>query len=61
MGEIADQMVNGSCCDLCLTPFIKNNKEYEHGHPATCKDCWSTLTNEEKEHHQKQDKGVSTL
>lgn len=56
MGEIADQMINGECCELCAIPFVdpKNlNRFYEHGYPVVCASCWNGLTEEEKKHHQK--------
>ena len=56
MGEIADQMINGSACELCLMPFAdpKNHKRsYEHGYPVVCDDCWKGLRPDEKKHHQK--------
>ncbi len=56
MGEIADQMISGSICELCLIPFIKQNREYEHGYPVVCNSCWNGLTADEKNHHQRQEK-----
>jgi hypothetical protein len=50
MGEIADQMIDGKVCELCLMPFQKN---YEHGYPVVCHECWDGLTDEEKKSHQK--------
>lgn len=55
MGEIADDMIDGDCCDICGQYFEKADAIYEHGHPATCWDCWKTLNNEEKKHHTKSD------
>jgi hypothetical protein len=50
MGDIADQIINGEACELCVMPF-KNG--YEHGYPVVCKDCWEGLTEEEKKMHQR--------
>lgn len=56
MGEIADQMINGSACELCLMPFEDPEKKghiYEHGYPVVCHDCWQGLTYEDKQQYQK--------
>ncbi len=60
MGQIADDMVNGICCDICGCYFVDNDTDlFEHGYPATCWDCWKDLTKEEKKIHQKAE--VDTL
>jgi len=48
MGEIADDMIKGACCSLCGCYFFLTKDEadhtyesYEHGHPVSCKDCWT--------------------
>ena len=62
MGEIAEDMVNGRCCDICGCYFKnKIGNLYEHGYPATCKDCWDDMTDEEKELHQKCLDDIETL
>jgi len=43
MGEIAEDMVNGWCCSLCMQYF-----EEEHGYPVLCKNCWRTSVPEER-------------
>lgn len=60
MGELADQVIEGSACELCLIPFVnkKDDREgtfegYTHGYPAVCSNCWKNLTPEEKKYHQK--------
>lgn len=56
MGELADQIIDGEACELCLMPFIdpKNpNISYEHGYPVVCWICWDGLTYQEKKHHQR--------
>ena len=44
MGEIADDMIDGSSCSLCgcyfKDPDSKEPKGYSHGYPVYCKDCW---------------------
>ena len=53
MGEIADQMIDGKCCELCLMPFVDSKGEsFEHGYPAVCIDCWKGMTQEERKGHQ---------
>lgn len=53
MGQIAEDMQAGTCCEICGCYFTKNGKLYTHEYPVTCKDCYKELTDEEKEHHQK--------
>lgn len=54
MGQIADDMINGICCDLCGCYFMgKDECLYEHGHSATCWECWGQLTEQEMEFHTK--------
>lgn len=56
MGEIADQVIDGSCCELCLTPFSDPGNAlapYSHGYPVVCEMCYSQLTPQDKKHHQK--------
>ena len=48
MGEIADDIVDGLCCELCNSYF-----EQEHGYPVVCKECWKDLSEENKKKHQK--------
>ena len=35
MGEIADDMIDGTSCSLCSQYF-----EESHGYPVACKGCW---------------------
>lgn len=53
MGQIAEDMIDGTMCDECGCYFVKNGKLYTHGHPATCSDCWKDLSEEEKKNHTK--------
>ncbi len=34
MGDIADQIINGECCDMCCVPF-----DGIRGEPTTCSTC----------------------
>ncbi len=43
MGEIADDMVDGSCCTHCGQYFQDPDdpeKIYTHGYPVACKRCF---------------------
>lgn len=53
MGEMAEDIIDGSCCALCGCYFIGESKEeyknesnpegnsiLSHGYPVACKDCW---------------------
>jgi hypothetical protein len=43
MGELADQIIDGECCALCMMPFENKEKPgwvYEHGYPVACESCW---------------------
>lgn len=63
MGEIADDMMEGGQCDLCGCIFKHPDADkhagttedpqpsFEHGHPATCWDCWKDLTPQERKSH----------
>jgi len=48
MGEIADAMIDGECCELCGQYFAE-----DHGYPVVCKGCWSELDKEERQAHQR--------
>ena len=40
MGQIADDIIAGTTCELCGQFFdIRNNELYEHGYPVTCWEC----------------------
>jgi len=56
MGEIADDMIDGTSCSLCGYYFIDpkdDNKTYTHGYPVVCHECWSDLTKNEKKQYQR--------
>jgi len=62
MGEIAEDIVDGTSCSLCGTYFVKKNgSAYTHGYPVVCNGCWSDLNVDEKEIHIRQEKGIETL
>lgn len=50
MGEIAEDMVDGTCCQLCNVYFSGS-----HGYPVVCSDCWKDLDKSEKNMYQKAD------
>lgn len=56
MGEIADDLVDGSSCSLCGQYFHTPNNEdevYTHGYPVVCHDCWAGLTPKERKDYQR--------
>lgn len=50
MGQIAEDMTDGSCCELCGQYFKdpKSGDIYTHEHPVVCWDCWDELSKEER-------------
>lgn len=34
MGQVADDILDGACCEQCQVYFTE-----EHGHPVLCEDC----------------------
>ena len=44
MGEIANDMIEGLCCEECGIYFVK-----EHGHPVLCHDCFFDYPIEERD------------
>lgn len=57
MGEIAEDMIDGSCCSLCGQYFQhpKADGIYVHDYPVVCWDCWDNLTAKEKKDYVKSD------
>jgi hypothetical protein len=58
MGEIAEDMIDGTCCSLCGCYFRHPKKDpktgesigiYTHGYPVVCLDCWDDLTNYDRQ------------
>ncbi len=50
MGQIAEDMIDGSCCSLCGQYFQHPKKDksgesigiYVHEYPVLCWDCWES-------------------
>lgn len=56
MGEIAEDMIDGTSCSLYGCYFVDPEEPdtlYTHGYPVVCKGCWSGLTPSEKKFHEK--------
>lgn len=56
MESIAQDMIDGTCCELCGQYFADPKKEkevYTHGYPVICHDCWNELNQKEREGYQK--------
>ena len=51
MGEIADDMIDGTTCSWC-GQFFQDPKHaqrtYTHGYPVVCKDCYNYATKAER-------------
>lgn len=49
MGQIAEDMLDGSCCQLCGCYFRSNEPDaiYCHEYPVVCRDCWNDLSDAE--------------
>ena len=58
MGEIAEDMLDGSMCSFCGVYFEQPETDgiYVHGYPVACDDCW-----DEDCGCQKQDDNISTF
>lgn len=57
MGQIAEDMQDGSCCSFCGQYFRSPSGKgiYVHEYPVACNECWEKDCGVEK-----QDKGVQT-
>ena len=55
MGQLAEDILDGSCCELCGQYFKHSDEGGIHCHekPVVCWDCWKDLTKEEKKSHQR--------
>lgn len=59
MGELAEDIIEGRCCEWCgMYFFILDDKEeitgiHEHGYPVLCWTCWEECTPEERKDHQR--------
>ena len=52
MGQLADDMVDGTCCSLCGEYFFtKYGELYTHGYPVVCTECWNSFTESERNNH----------
>ena len=53
MGEHADDILDGSCCQFCGCYFKHSEKGgiYVHEHPVVCLDCWDDLKPKEKKNY----------
>lgn len=51
MGEMAEDMVDGTACSQCGCYFLDiddHESLYVHGYPVLCWDCWNGMTDEER-------------
>jgi len=50
MGQIAEDMADGTCCTYCNAYFEGDapNECGTHGYPVLCKDCWDDLNPSER-------------
>lgn len=55
MGQVAEDMVDGTCCQYCGCFFVDNEDGslYTHGFPVVCWDCWDDLKKSERKGLQK--------
>lgn len=55
MGQIADDITDGTICSLCSCFFIgdKEGECYTHGYPVLCWDCWNELSKKERKQYQR--------
>lgn len=56
MGEISEDMLDGSCCELCGQYFrhpYHDDWIYVHEYPVVCWDCWRELSKQERKLYQK--------
>lgn len=51
MGQIADDMIDGTTCSWCGSFFRHpDNKDqlYTHGYPVVCRECWADMSPRER-------------
>lgn len=46
MGEIAQDVLDGACCERCGVYFTD-----EHGHPVLCEHCYKRASAQDKKVH----------
>lgn len=51
MGEIADDLIGGSCCNWCSCYF-----EEDHGYPVICRECFDEWVEDDNGSKKKLDK-----
>lgn len=52
MGEIAEDIIEGTCCSWCGLYFQSPDNPdelYSHGYPVLCKDCYKNSSWKEKD------------
>lgn len=53
MGEIADDMVEGTTCQLCGCFFGNEQELFTHGFPVVCWDRWDDMKPAERKDYQR--------
>jgi hypothetical protein len=56
MGEIAEDMIDETTCEICGCYFVDPEDDdtlFTHGYPVVCKSCWERLSPAERKFHQK--------
>lgn len=60
MGEMADDILDGTVYDMCGAFFAATDDDEmngeagtSHGHPATCWDCWKRMSKSERKDHRR--------
>lgn len=48
MGEMADELIYGACCELGCGTYFEN----DHGYPVICRGCWKNMSKSERKGHQ---------
>ncbi|MBP1638952.1 MAG: hypothetical protein H6Q17_535 [Bacteroidetes bacterium] len=57
MGQISEDIQDGSCCSLCgqYFQYPKTDGIYVHGHPVVCWDCWKDLNKKDRRIYKRAD------
>ena len=55
MGQMADDIVEGTTCTLCGMFFenTETDEIYTHGYPVVCWDCWKHLSKRDRKEYQR--------
>lgn len=50
MSEVAEDIIDGSCCSECGMYFRNNHDKdvYTHGYPVLCISCWNKQQHKER-------------